>query len=95
MRVFSLRSDVNRYQYFLLERDADWERLLCDCTPKAAIWVPPPVFVNGDITVPFGSFGIVPIPWRNDSPPSGPRAASARCLGRLCVCPITRKSYFT
>jgi hypothetical protein len=45
MRVYRVRLDVNRYQFFLTERDEDALTLLMDCTPKEDVWVPPPVFV--------------------------------------------------
>ena len=45
MRVYRLRNDVNAYQYFLPEDDADWALLEGDCRPKIATWKPPPVFV--------------------------------------------------
>jgi hypothetical protein len=45
LNVFSVRVDVNRYQYFLPERDEDTWTLYMDGTPKANVWVPPPVYI--------------------------------------------------
>jgi hypothetical protein len=47
MRVYRVRLDVNRYQYFLPEDEDIYktDRLVFDCGPKLADWVPPPVYV--------------------------------------------------
>ncbi len=45
MRVYRIRSDGNRYQYFLSEREEDWEKLEMDCVPQIETWSPPPVFI--------------------------------------------------
>mgnify|MGYP001773483530 CR=1 FL=1 len=45
MKVYRIRNDVNHYQYFLTERDADAFKLRMDCVPVADKWDPPPVFI--------------------------------------------------
>ncbi len=45
MKVYRLRNDVNRYQYFLPVDNEDYTKLEGNCTPKAETWSPPPVFV--------------------------------------------------
>ena len=45
MRIFRLKNDVNKYQYFLPVADADVFRLDMDCTPVASNWTPPEVFI--------------------------------------------------
>ena len=40
-----MRNDVNRYQYFLKERDEDLLVLHMDGTPRTASWSPPPVYI--------------------------------------------------
>ena len=45
MRVFSVRNDVNRYQYFLSKDEEDALALSTACTPRAASWKPPPVYI--------------------------------------------------
>ncbi len=45
MRVYRITNEVNRYQYFLPERDEDVLKLAMDCTRKAAIWSAPSMFV--------------------------------------------------
>ncbi len=45
MKVYRIRPDVNRYQYFLLAREEDLSKLGMECVPRAADWTPPPVYV--------------------------------------------------
>lgn len=45
MKVYRVSNDVERYQYFLTEREEDIFKLKMDCTPIKDIWQPPPVFV--------------------------------------------------
>ena len=45
MKVFRLNNDVNRYQYFLTENESDAMKLISNCAPSKATWLPPPVFV--------------------------------------------------
>ena len=47
MKVYRLRNDVNRYQYFLPANIEDDKAgvFLGDCRPRAAMWRPPPVFI--------------------------------------------------
>jgi hypothetical protein len=45
IRVFQMRVDVNRYQFFLTDPPEDFARLHMDCAPLGDTWVPPPVFV--------------------------------------------------
>lgn len=72
MKVYRIRPDVNRYQYFLVEREEDVETLWMDCTSKAAQWVPPPVYVYepkhkvGDFYN-FGIAGLITSPRATDA----------------------------
>lgn len=43
--VYRIKPDVNRFQYFLTERDEDAETLTMDCARKASIWSPPSVYI--------------------------------------------------
>jgi len=43
MKIFSVKVDVNRYQYFLPQDQK--LRMVFDCTPKLPGWVPPTVYV--------------------------------------------------
>jgi hypothetical protein len=67
MRVYRIQNDVNHYQYFLTEDEADCEKLVMDCTPRAESWVPPRVFVymprhkTGDFYQ-FGSSALITSP---------------------------------
>jgi hypothetical protein len=45
MRVYSIENDVSHYQYFLPAREDEGLPLRMDCTPKAEVWSPPPVFI--------------------------------------------------
>ncbi len=45
MKVYRIRNDVNRYQYFLPEHEEDWRKFEQDCRPKAEFWDPPRVYV--------------------------------------------------
>ena len=45
MKVYKILADVNRFQYFLTEREEDWESLVMDGTSKAESWIPPLVYV--------------------------------------------------
>ena len=45
MKVYAMRNDVNKYQYFLKERDEDAFAFYMDGTPRAASWSPPPVYI--------------------------------------------------
>jgi hypothetical protein len=45
MKVYRINNDINRYQYFLTEREEDVLKLKMDCTPKEHIWNPPSVFI--------------------------------------------------
>ena len=44
LRVYRVRQDIERYQYFLRADDEPFI-LEPDCKPRAATWTPPPVFV--------------------------------------------------
>lgn len=45
MKVFQVRNDVNRYQYFLTKDDGDAPKMVMDATSKQDSWVPPPVYI--------------------------------------------------
>jgi hypothetical protein len=45
MKVFQMRVDVSRYQFFLTDPPEAFARLRMDCVPLADAWEPPPVFV--------------------------------------------------
>lgn len=47
MRVYSLKTDIEHYKYFLpdTEDEAELAALEMDCTRKADTWRPPPVFI--------------------------------------------------
>lgn len=47
MKVYRVRVDVNRFQYFLPEDSSIYstDRLRFDATPMAEDWVPPPVYI--------------------------------------------------
>jgi hypothetical protein len=45
IKVYRIKSDVNKYQYFLPEKEEDESRLWMDCSSKGDTWLPPPVFV--------------------------------------------------
>jgi hypothetical protein len=45
MKVYRIQTDVNRFQYFLPEREEDALSLLMDCTPIQTTWQAPPIFI--------------------------------------------------
>lgn len=45
MRVYRLKNDVNRYQYFLPAKNEEWQLLVMDCTSRSATWSSPEVFI--------------------------------------------------
>jgi len=45
IKVYRLKVDVNKYQYFLPEQEEYEAKLWMDCISKADNWLPPPVFV--------------------------------------------------
>ena len=45
MKVYRVRNDVNRFQYFLTETRDDEEKLRMDCSLLSENWVPPSVFI--------------------------------------------------
>ena len=45
MKVYRLKTDVERYQYFLADPREDENLLVMDCKPKSQEWKPPGVFI--------------------------------------------------
>lgn len=45
MKVYRLRNDIDRYQYFLVEEESQALTLGTDCAPRLASWRPPRVFI--------------------------------------------------
>lgn len=45
VKVYRLRNDVDRYQYFLTNEDSDVMSIVMDCSPRLVSWVPPGVFI--------------------------------------------------
>lgn len=45
MKVYRVRNNVSRFQYFLTEREEDILSLKTDCSSKANTWQPPSVFI--------------------------------------------------
>jgi hypothetical protein len=47
MKIYQVKVDVNKYQYFLPSDEEIWktDRLTFDCSPKLAEWTPPEVYV--------------------------------------------------
>ena len=45
MKVFLVRTDSDRYQYFQTARDDEYMRLMGDGSPLGATWSPPEVYV--------------------------------------------------
>lgn len=45
MKVYRLVTEVNRYQYFLVEKEEFAEKLSMDCTYRSNSWNPPGVYV--------------------------------------------------
>jgi hypothetical protein len=45
LKVYRLKSEVDRYQYFLAQRREDEAKLVMYGTPKAQRWQPPGVFI--------------------------------------------------
>ena len=45
MKVYEIKSDVAKFQYFHGDTKQDRDKLRCSCEPKLLDWIPPQVFI--------------------------------------------------
>jgi hypothetical protein len=93
MKVYRLVNDVNHYQYFLPEQEADGPKLWTKCEPMIDTWQPPPVYIYRPKYKPGDLYNFV-----SGSPIFSPRATELlrthlEMAGELLELPYMGQSY--